>query len=59
MVLLINKKEVCTSRAVYGKGGDNNDLTIVEMTACPGTISFQKGDILTMSSVYDLAEHPL
>ena len=58
MVLFINGKEVCTSRAVYGKGGDNNAETIQEMTACP-VIAFKKGDIVTMNSVYDLSQHPL
>ena len=58
MMLFINGKEVCTSHAIYGRGGDNNAETIHEMTACP-VISFKKGDILSMQSVYDLSQHPL
>ncbi|KAE9977428.1 hypothetical protein BLS_001411 [Venturia inaequalis] len=59
MVMLINDKEVCESKAVYGKGGANNDETIVSMSECPPAIKMKKGDILTMKSIYDLKTHPL
>lgn len=59
MVMLINDKEVCESKAVYGKGGSNNDETIVSMTPCPPSLKLKKGDILSMKSVYDLKSHPM
>lgn len=59
MVLYINNKEVCTSQATYGKGGDNNDQTIVGLSRCPATIPFNKGDVMTLDAFYDLATHPL
>lgn len=59
MIMLINDKEVCESKAVYGKGGANNDETIVAMTACPYGLKLKKGDILSMKSVYDLKTHPM
>jgi hypothetical protein len=59
MVMYINDKEVCASQAVYAKGGDNNEETIHHMSKCENNIPVKKGDILTMSSVYDLKTHPL
>lgn len=59
MHMFINGKEVCESKAIYGKGGANNEETIVQMTYCPPAIKFKKGDILTMKAVYDLQKHPI
>lgn len=59
MVLFINDKEACISQATYGKGGDNNDQTIVGLSMCPAIIPFKKGDVMTMDAVYDLGQHPL
>jgi hypothetical protein len=59
MVMLINDKEVCESKAVYGKGGSSNDETIVKMTECAQNIKVKKGDFLSMKSVYDLKTHPM
>jgi hypothetical protein len=59
MVLFINEKEMCVSRATYGQGGDNNNQTIVGLSICPAVISFKKGDVMTMDAVYDLGQHPL
>jgi len=59
MVLYINGKEVCTSNAVYGKGGESTGDTITNMSNCEKNIPVKKGDVLTMNSVYDLKTHPL
>jgi Stress up-regulated Nod 19 len=59
MVLFLNGQRVCTSVPTYGKGGDNNYETIKEMSKCTERIPIKKGDVLTMSSEYNLAKHPL
>jgi len=59
MQMYVNDKEVCTSEAVYGKGGDNNYETIVRMTPCAQGIKVKQGDMFSMKSVYDLKTHPL
>lgn len=59
MVLTINDKEVCESKAIYGKGGANNDETIVKMTPCDPGIKMKKGDVMSMKTIYDLKTHPL
>lgn len=59
MILLINGKEECVSSAIYGKGGHNNEETIVNMSACPPGIPLNKGDNIVVKAVYDLASHPL
>jgi hypothetical protein len=59
MILKINGKEVCYSKANYGKGGDNNEETILEMSQCDKNIAIKKGDTLQLKSVYDLKTHPL
>jgi hypothetical protein len=59
MILAINGKEVCISVPSYGKGGDNNYETISSMSSCSKEIPVKKGDVLTMSSIYDLVKHPL
>jgi len=59
MVLKINGKEVCSSNAVYGKGGDIAGEKILYMSLCGQNIPIKKGDVLTMNSIYDLKSHPL
>lgn len=59
MVMLINDKEVCESKAVYGKGGSNNEETIVRMIECAPGLKVKKGDTLTLKTIYDLKTHPL
>lgn len=59
MMLYINDKEVCNAQAVYGKGGANNEETILQQTKCPVGIPFKKGDTLQLKSIYDLKKHPL
>jgi hypothetical protein len=59
MVLYLNGQPVCTSVPTYGKGGENNEQTITEMSKCTEGIPIKEGDVLTMSSEYDLAKHPL
>ncbi|TID25072.1 hypothetical protein E2P81_ATG04177 [Venturia nashicola] len=59
MIMLVNDKEVCESKAIYGKGGANNDETIESMTECPPGIKMKKGDNLSMKAVYDLKTHPI
>ncbi|KAF1983995.1 hypothetical protein K402DRAFT_423315 [Aulographum hederae CBS 113979] len=54
MDLLVNDKVVCTSVAQY-----DNDGVIENMTLCPKPIQLKKGDTLQVSSLYDLAKHPL
>jgi hypothetical protein len=58
MILEINGKEVCESKAIYGKGGEDYE-TIHNMSGCPSGIPLKKGDELVLKSVYDLAAHPL
>jgi hypothetical protein len=59
MILKVNGKEVCHSTANYGKGGDSNEETILEMSQCEKNIPIKKGDTLQLKSVYDLKTHPL
>jgi hypothetical protein len=58
MILEINGKEVCESKAIYGNGGEDYE-TIHNMSGCPSDIPLKKGDELVLKSVYDLASHPL
>jgi hypothetical protein len=59
MIMLINDKEVCESKAIYRKGGSNSDETIIRMTEYAQRIKVKKGDILSLKGVYDLKIHPL
>lgn len=60
MVLYINDKEICTSKADYGSGAAGEDSsTIRSMSWCPEIINVKKGDVMRMSSLYDLKKHPL
>lgn len=57
MIMLINDKEVCESKAVYAKEGNQEKL--MSMTQCPPSLKLKKGDTLTMKSIYDLKAHPM
>lgn len=66
IVLKLNGKEVCDSQASYG--GERGTLvaedgtkwsTISDMTVCDKPIDVVKGDVMTITSVYDLTKHPL
>ncbi|KAF1817145.1 hypothetical protein P152DRAFT_9558 [Eremomyces bilateralis CBS 781.70] len=65
MILLVNDKEVCTSKATYGGASGTMELngekweTISNMTRCAEPIPVKKGDYITMTAVYDLKLHPL
>lgn len=53
MVLSINDKEVCHSKATYDDRGN-----IVDMGSCNLVLPVKRGDWMSMKSVYDLAAHP-
>jgi len=59
MILKINGKTMCTSNAVYGKGGDIAGEKILYMSFCGQNYPIKKGDVVTLTSVYDLKTHPL
>jgi hypothetical protein len=58
-------EEVCESRAIYGTGdgattiGNRKWETITGYTPCQIMKQFKKGDILRMTSEYDLTKHTL
>lgn len=67
MLLTVNDKVVCDSRAHYGiDSRDTASLApngkqwqvITEMSQCIDPIPIKKGDILQMVSIYDNAAHP-
>jgi hypothetical protein len=53
MVLSVNDKEVCHSKAKYDERGN-----IVDMGSCNLVLPVKRGDWMSMESVYDLAAHP-
>jgi hypothetical protein len=64
--LYVNNQTVCTSNAVYGgvksaeaKVGEEKWETITSYTICDKPIQVKKGDVLKMSSEYDLRKHRL
>jgi len=59
MILKINDKAICTSKAVYGQGGDIAGEKILYMSLCGQNYPIKKGDVVTLTSVYDLKTHPL
>jgi hypothetical protein len=52
--LAVNGKVVCSSKATYDANG-----VIETMSLCPKPIPVKKGDYMTVSSLYDVAAHPL
>jgi hypothetical protein len=60
-----NGKLVCDSEAVYGGGEGGTTIdgqtweTITSYTPCLGPVPIRKGDVLTMTSEYDLTKHRL
>jgi hypothetical protein len=64
--LYVNNQTVCTSNAIYGGAksaektiGAEKWETITSYTLCDKPIQVKKGDILKMSSEYDLTKHKL
>jgi hypothetical protein len=57
MVLTLNGKFLCSSKATYGHGGDAGEEAITEMTYCKGPIPIKKGDTLTFTAQYDFSKH--
>jgi len=54
--VFINKKLVCSSKAIYG--GQKGDQAINEMTICP-EIKVKTGDVMTFLVAYDVSKHPV
>jgi hypothetical protein len=66
IILKLNDKQICDSRAIYG--GDGNEAvgpdgrpweTIRAMTECNDPIPVKAGDILSTTAVYDTTAHAL
>jgi hypothetical protein len=63
--LFINGKQVCTSKAVYGAGGEKALVngqtweTIAKMTECLDPIPVKAGDVIKVEGGFDTATHPL
>lgn len=64
IILKVNDKEVCNSRAVYGGPGHVTKIdgkvweTISESTYCNHTVPVKKGDSIYMQANYDVELHP-
>jgi hypothetical protein len=66
IILLLNDKLICESRAVYG-GSQGTFLRedgfkwegISYMTPCHEPVNINRGDVLTMVSTYDTSNRPL
>jgi hypothetical protein len=64
LVLKVNDREVCNSKALYGGPGHTTVVngrtweTIRETTPCTGTIRVEKGDRIFMQANYDIDLHP-
>jgi hypothetical protein len=54
VVLTVNGKDICTSKATY-----NNAGVITEMSICPKPIALKKGDSFALKGTYDLTKHEL
>jgi hypothetical protein len=66
MVLYINDKRVCESKAVYGgpgavRTGKDGRIweTISDMSECLKPVSVKRGDKLEIEANYDLDRHPV
>jgi hypothetical protein len=66
VLLMVNGKVVCDSRAVYGGDGSQSVRpdgkpweTIREMTQCNEAIPIKAGDQVSLMSIYDTLLHPL
>ena len=58
MIMYINGKSVCESKAIYG--GKKGEQAIDEMTLCgQKPIYVKKGDTMTMLAAYDVSKHPV
>jgi hypothetical protein len=54
MVMYLNDKEICTSAPTY----DDKEV-ITSMASCDKPIKVQKGDSISIKSVYDITKHPM
>lgn len=54
MVLKVNNKDICVSKANYNKAG-----VITHMDLCPDPIKVKKGDKIIVQSIYDLSKYKL
>jgi hypothetical protein len=66
VVLELNGKEICDSKAVYGGDGGEGVSpsgkpweTIRQMTQCTTPIDVKKGDVVGLKTYYDTKLHPL
>lgn len=58
MVMYINGKFACESKAMYG--GAKGENAIDEMSLCTTSgIKVKKGDVMTMTAEYDVSKHPV
>lgn len=58
MVMYINNKFACESKAVYG--GVKGTAAIDSMSLCTTKgIPVKKGDVMTMVAMYDVSKHPV
>jgi hypothetical protein len=65
IIMKVNDKEICNSRALYG-GPEHTSIgpdgkvweTIREMTNCQYATKVDKGDKITVEANYDLVKHP-
>ena len=63
IVLYLNNKPICTSKATYGGvatavATGSKWETISKMSDCTTPIPVKRGDYVKMMSVYDTAKHP-
>ena len=64
MVVKLNGKEICTSKANYGSvagvGGDTKPWTTIKtMSECDEAIPVKKGDTISIDAIWDKEAHPL
>jgi hypothetical protein len=62
MTVLLNRKPVCVSKAVYGtkmKADDGKDwVTISKVTDCLEPVGVKKGDTIVLETKFDEKAHP-
>jgi hypothetical protein len=62
MVINLNGRDICTSKANYGapiKSKDESWSTIATMSECDFAIPVKKGDTLSLDAFWDKVAHPL
>jgi Stress up-regulated Nod 19 len=61
IVLTLNGKEICNSRAIYGqeRGVDESQWAVItKMEQCTSPVAIKKSDKLQITSYYDTAKYP-